>query len=84
MMYLSMRDTDREQTMGEDIELLDTNESGDKLYSIRMEQWLLDPVSCIVTADGTELFPEDFQGEQAKTFADVPNCRWYESSEINW
>lgn len=83
MMYLSMRDTDREQTMGEDIELLDTNENGDKLYSFWMEQ-VLDYVSCIVTADGTELFPEDFQGAQAKTFADVPNCRWYESSEINW
>ena len=47
-----------------------------------------DVISVIVTDDGTELFNDDWQGNQPKSFDDVRSIydylRWYTGDEIDF
>lgn len=69
------------------IQLLDTDEeTGEELYSVRILTG--DVVSIIVTADGTELFNDDWQGNQPQTFEELriryDYLRWYTGDQIDF
>lgn len=71
----------------ETIQLLDTDEeTGEELYSVRILTG--DVVSIIVTADGTELFNDDWQGNQPQTFEELriryDYLRWYTGDQIDF
>lgn len=71
----------------ETIQLLDTDEdTGEELYSVRI--FTGDVVSVIVAADGTELFNDDWQGNQPQTFAELRTrydyLRWYPGEQIDF
>jgi len=71
----------------ETIQLLDTDEeTGEELYSVRILTG--DVVSIIVTADGTELFNDDWQGNQPQTFEELRTrydyLRWYTGDQIDF
>lgn len=69
--------------MEEGLKLLDTNEAGEALYSVAIEM-TGDVISVYVSADGTEHFPTDFQGEQARSLEDVPMFDWATGDEIDF
>lgn len=69
------------------IEVLDEDEdTGETLYAVSI--FTGDVISVIVTDDGTELFNDDWQGNQPKSFDEVRSIydylRWYTGDEIDF
>ena len=67
--------------MTDNARLIDSNERGEKLYSVLVEM-SGDVISVYVDEDGIEHFPTDFQGEQAKSLEEVSSFDWVLGEEI--
>ena len=67
--------------MYDNLELLDENEVGEKLYLLKND---LFETSILVAADGEEYCIDDMQGQYPVNFDEVPDYNWNNLKDVAW